>query len=462
MYSDNRLAHMLKNYLFNNADKPHLDPLKSQKLCGSRVIHAPGWQPAVYIISNDEKARTFGIATCHSPWACPKCSPVVMAKWGERIACAIEALKKQGELATMFTFTIPHTKGMTCKETFDTLKDAWRMFSRDGNRATNKDTYTKRNGTISTYHKAQGPYGQMRFALHSKHNVRVYEFTWGEHSWHPHIHALFWFPKQFFYHCVEWETKLLDRWWHCAKHCYLKILNKKHPESKQQNIKMANELYADWRKYPKTGHRSFWISKEADGSPRVMDSSYYLSGWTGDFEITHENSKEARAKGHFSPFQILENAYQSKLNENKTTYEKWMKLFTEYALATKKAIRCQFSQSGLNKIIAEWKQTKDYFNAVKKKFMDKATDKKPYKVVAWLTELQWYTLSDHEKNSPFSITADILDIASKNIPLHKRREIITKILMSYDIDITNNHVNTKQALFVENQIFENKLTNKPA
>lgn len=463
--SDNRLAHTLRQFLHNHNNNPNYDPLKSQKLCGSRVIHHKGgWQPAVYIISNDEEARTFGNAYCNSPWCCPKCTPIVMAKFGERIACAIDALKKQhDQLAAMFTFTIPHTKNMTCKETFDTLKLTWRMFTRDGLRATNKDTYTKKDGTISTYNKAQGAYGKMRHELQSVHNVRVYEFTWGENSWHPHIHALYWFPRKNFYHCVDYEEQLLDRWWHCAKASYLKVLNKKHPDKKAENKKLAEDLYADWRKYPKTGHRSFWISKDADGMPHVQESSYYISGWSGDFEMTNEHSKDARAAGHYSPFQILEEAHKAKLAKNIEAYDKWLKLYTEYALATKKAIRSQFSQSGINQIVQQWKQTETYYEAVKKKFMDKETAKKPWKVIAWLSEQQWLYLSILDKQAEDSIIANILEIAIMKLPAKKRRTLIENLLLCYDIDITSNdYEHNWQIDLVQNQIFENKFADKTA
>lgn len=455
--SDNRLKHMLQNFLTINNNNPKYDVLKSQKMCGSQVMRTIGWKPAVYVISNDEHSKLFGNTHCHSAWCCPHCTPIVMAKYGERIACAIDALSKRyDELATMFTFTIPHTARMSAKDVFEILMATWRMFTRDGNRAFNKDTFTKKDGSTSTYQKRLGPYGTMRNKLQSKHNVRVYEATWGENSWHFHIHMLIWFPRKNFYHCVDYEEELLDRWWHCAQHQALKYFNNKHPEKKEENAKLVKELYADWRKYPKTGHRSFWISKDADGRPSVMKSSYYISGWSGDFEMTHEHTKDARFKGHFSPHQLLIEADKAKHDGNKERYQKFMQLFTDFAIATKKKIRTQFSQSGINKIVQEWKKTETYYQTVKKKFMEEAQGKKPYKIVAWFTEQQWLDLFYFETHSKSSIISTILELAILQKPLDIRRQLITEYLKLFDIDISNNLVTNKQALFVESKIFENK------
>lgn len=456
--SDNRLKNMWQHYLTQHYyDDKSLAKLKGQMLCGSRVVHQLTAQPAVYIVSNGETARTFGNVHCNTPWACPHCTPIVMAKFGERIACAIDALAQwYNQLATMITFTIPHTAGMSCKTSFEILRKTWRMFTHGGNRKTFKGYYTKSDGTISTYNKHNGAYAVWRNELESVHNIRVYETTWGENSWHPHIHALFWFPKKHFYKCVNDEDKLLDQWWHCAKHCTLQYFNKTHPENKAKNKAFVEELYADWRKYPKTGHRSLWISKEADGSPRVMKSSYYISGWTGDFEMTHTNSKNARDKGHYAPHQMLIKAYNAKVKGDKETYDKFMQLYAEYAEATKGAIRNQFSLSGISKIIAKWKASNDYYELQKKRFMEKATDRKPWNVVVWFTEQQWKELSFLDKFEDANLLPTILEVATVKAPLDFRRRVIATYLLKFSIDITYNDPDDEKCRLIAEKIFENK------
>ena len=455
--SDNRLKHLLANHLTNDAINPeHAKILKSQRLCGSQVMKSPGWQPAVYVMTNDEDSKLFGVTHCNSSWACPHCTPIVMARYGERIACAIDALSKwDNQLATMFTFTIPHTSGMSAEDVLQILMQTWRMFTRDGNRKYRRDYYTKKDGTTSTYDKAGSAYGRMRNELQSTHNVRVYEATWGENSWHFHVHMLIWFPKQTFYQCIKYEEDLLDRWWHCAEYQCLKYYNKKYPNKSAENLKMVKELYADWRKYPKTGHRSFWISKDATGMPAVMKSSYYISGWSGDFEMTHEHTKDARFKGHYSPHQLLIEADKAKQAGNKERYKQFMNLYVEYAVATKGKIRCQFSQSGINAIVLKWKQTNTYFETVKKKFTELAQGRKPYKIAVWFTEQQWSELSYLDKHSNTAIIANILEIATLKKSLEKRRQLLIEYVKLFDIDISNNLIN-KQARFVESKIFENR------
>jgi len=456
--SDNRLAHLWRHYISTHYyEDKSFEKLKGQMLCGSQVIKQIGHQAAAYLITNDEEARLFGIAHCNSPWCCPHCTPIVMAKFGEKIACAIDALAKwHNQLATMITFTIPHTAGMSCQTSIQILRKTWRMFTRGGLKKSFKDTFTKRDGSISVYNKRTNAYGKFREELQSVHNIRVYETTWGENSWHPHIHALFWFPKKHFYKCVNYEEELLDLWWHCAEHCTLKYFNQAHPENKEKNLAFAKELFAEWRKYPKTGHRSLWISKEADGSPRVMKSSYYISGWTGDFEMTHNGSKDARTDGHYAPHQLIIEAFNAQLKGNKETYNKFMQLYAEYAIATKGQIRNQFSKSGMNQLILKWKASNDYYQIQKKRLMEKATGKKPWTVVTWFTEQQWKDLSYLDRHESLGIIPTLIDMAKAKLPLPFRQRAIATLLLRYEINITNNDPNDEKCRFIANKIFENK------
>jgi len=460
--SDNRLKHLWQHYINShfyelNSD---YDKLKSQMLCGSKVIHQPGTKPKVYIVTNDDESRLFGVANCNSPWCCPKCAPLVMAKVGEKIACALDALAKwHNQWAVMITFTIPHTEHMSCKTTFNILRNTWRMFTKAGNKATRKDKYVKVNGEVSLYTKNSGAYGKFRTELQSVHNVRVYETTWGKNAWHPHIHALYWFPRDKFYKCVDYEEELLNLWWRCAEFCTLKYFNNLHSdkESIAKHKEMVKNLYANWRKYPKTGHRSVWISKNEDGSPRRQFSSYYISGWTGDFEMTCSSAKDAREQGHYAPHQLLEEAYNAKIKGNKNDYEKYMSLYTEFAIATKKAIRSQFSLSGINQIIRQWKQSTDFYELQKKRFTEQATNKKPWYVVIWLNEKQWSDISFLDRHEDIGIIPNLLDMAKAKLPAHFRRRAIATYLLRFGIDITQNDPNDEDCKFVSSKLFENKI-----
>ena len=221
---DHRLLSFLQRYISITQNDDIKRKLKGIIYCGSQAITLPAEYPAVYVLKNDEtqEARITNIMTCHSAWCCPRCSARVMGEKGARIAAAIDALAKWEKLyPMMITFTLPHTSKMSCNETYTILLNTWHRFMRDGKR-TQKRTYTlktsigetqnksykngKGNGTKSKFDKRSvGKAGETReYIVHSsiwskfrtelniKHFVRSYEFTWGENSWHPHIHALFW------------------------------------------------------------------------------------------------------------------------------------------------------------------------------------------------------------------------------------------------------------------------------
>lgn len=433
--SDNRLHALLKRHM-RTKDKKTRETLKGLMYCGSQVIHVNGATPAVFVVSNNESSRFFGLRNCRSPWSCPKCSAVVMAKKGTDIACAIDALLQwENQIAFMITFTLPHTKNMTCAETFTILEKTWHMFKRAGNRRGKKQTYELRTnkendkrgvgkkGDTVTYNKGNDPFGNFRETLGIKHFVRVYEFTWGENSWHPHIHSIFWVPRDNFDKVLDYEEQLNERWWQCAKHCALKFWNQKNPE--HDNKARVESLYADWKK----GHKSVTFSRDKLGNLRQQKSSNYVSGWSGDFEVAGGHIKKAN-NGHFSPRQILEQAFEE---QDDTKRAQWLDLYVEYALATRGHRRVNFSaRSGIINIIRKWKETQAYIELCKKKSTVEATAQ--WKVVCWFNERQWWSICLVEDTDDINIKAKILQLAR----LPDAKQQITSLLLSFGIDIRDN------------------------
>lgn len=435
--SDSRLLSMWQKHL-NTTEHIYKNNLKRFKLCGKKTLQLPNIMRSAIVISNGEQSRIMGTKTCHSSWACPKCTARVMAQYGTKIACAIDALATNyKQYAVMITFTLPHTKQMSCWESLEILRTTWRQFARKGMTKVHRK-HTCKDGTQKTYDISTNAYNAMRSELGIKHIVRVFEITYGENGWHPHIHALFWVPEKDFNKIVDYEERLLDAWWNAAKNNALKFYG---------DQKTVDELYADYKKHPKTGHKSVFISRNENGTPRKQESSYYVVGWSGDFELANTKVKTARTDNHYSPNQILQMAY-----ENPEEREHWLKIYDEYAEATTGQKRVQFSLSGINDIIKEWQHSNQYINTLKKKFTDRETG--AWRVVIWFTEEQWSNITAVEDHC---LIAEILTLAR----LDNGKQLITDMLIKFGINVSGNkrHPNQDE---LESRNFENRILDMTA
>ena len=456
--SDNRLRVYLQNVV---AKSMFRTSLKNLRLCGSRVM-LTGSIPAVFLLSSGDSAKFWGTASCHSPWSCPHCTPRVMAQKGNDIACAIDAMAKwYKQYACMITFTLPHTKFMSCEDTLKILKLTWRHFVRAGNKGKKISNYTLKlsvgeenhrggkatgmKGDVHTYAKSAGAYGELRENLEIKHSIRVYEFTWGENGWHPHIHALFWIPKNKFDSVVDYENRLVDFWWHCAKYQAKKYYEKKGDTNAAACV---DEFYTDWKKITVDGHKSVYISKDKNNKPVKQQSSHYISGWSGNHELTGLSIKTAH-EGHLTPFEILEKSYAAYLVDDTAEAKKWADLFLEYARTTLGSRRAEYSKSGLTDIIKKYKQTEEYTTVLKKKFTDKAKD---WHVVCWFSKQQWSEIFLMNQYEDGKLIKNILESAIKE----NAREELSLLLEEYDIKlIEHEHPLERQII---NSLFDSKLT----
>lgn len=433
--SDRRLLSFYQKQLTNNtALGPQVRALKGQQLCGSKALltSARLSAPAVFLLSNGEHGRIFGHTTCRSAWACPSCTAKVMAEKGKQIGALIDALATWHNLVpVMITFTLPHTEKMTCKETFQILKDTWRKFSHDsyktirdytikkGGALSSRVDPTRKAGQVVQYAHYQSAYARFRQELNIKYTVRVYETTWGDYGWHPHIHALFWIKKSDLQKVANYEQKMLDQWWRKAQIAAEQFWHKKNPDA---DLTWLNSLYSDFMKNPNGTHRSLYISKNADGTIRQISSSMYISGWGGDKELTNTHRKEAR-NGHYTPHQIIQNAYDAPTPEER---DKWLKLYVEYALATRKSRRVCYSP-GCNAIANRWKQSEGYKTYLKKKAM--ATQKPFWEIVCWFSPEQWSSITQMNLHIKEDIISELLTLAPK--PNAKKH--IIEFLLQYDI-----------------------------
>ena len=466
--SDNRMHFMLASYI--KSANGLTAKLKGIKLCGSKAMNI-ATSHVVDVLANEKDAHFFGTMTCHSAWACPRCTSRVMAEKSVRIACLIDALAKQGLRAFMLTFTLPHTDSMTCEQAFDVLQATWRMFSKDGNRAKNSQN------------KSLTAYGQFRNKFAIKHVVRVYEFTWGDaNGWHPHIHALLWTPEKDLNALLEWENILTDRWIDCAKHCHLKLLRGEYCRGKFVRVKsrtatrielverakespsdstlgsgrgfsqigqqtrmddfdrdsrdssridFISQLYADYKRRPVTGHRAVYFSRDKKGNVRRESSSRYISGWGSNTELTREQFKTNHAmEGRYSPFEMLELAAKA---ESKAVKEHWLKLFCDYAVATRGHRRVCFSPN-CGKIIEEFMKSNDYIF----KYLKKNTGATEYQKVFWFSGQQWLDIMTCENDFTTDIRTHILELATKK----DCWRLIVAYMEAFGIDVSKNYINS--------------------
>lgn len=481
--SDSRLSGFLKRQI--SLLQPCNPKLKNLKLCGSQIIKQQGVIPAVYLLSDGkEKSRFFGHTSCHSAWSCPKCMPIVMAKKGTDIACAIDALAAQKKYAFMITFTLPHNKYMSCQDAMSILQLTWRHFIREtkrhkknkyvlksdvqkqnisfgkkyiGGYCGSKNEFDQRavgkKGETKVYNAGNNVWGGFREDFGLKHTVRVYEFTWSnKNGWHPHIHALYWTDKKNFEKILEREDELVDFWWHCAKLEALKYWNKRFPDKKEENKIAVEEYYTDWRKHSLDGHKSVYISRDKKNPNKaaIKESSFYIAGWSGDAELTSSNYKQA-SEGHLTPYQMLEKAYN-----DARLVDTYIPLYLEYCNTVYGRRRVEFSKTGLLQIIRDWKKTQTFKEKVKKKFTEKLGTRK-FKVVYWFNEQQWKQICYLELETDEEPIAELLQRARAP----NARDEIEKYLWALDIPLSplcgevanfmNNIIK-----HIEEKVFENR------
>lgn len=447
--SDYRKHAMVKEYLTKHPDDK--EKLKNIYFCHTRIIRATGITPSVMILHCEETQDNllYGLATCHSAWSCPICTAKTLAQRGNDIACAIDAMATwYQQKAIMITFTIPHYKYMTCKQTYDQLLKTWRRFSRGGLRAYNA-TAIKKDNTKKT--KGENPYGKFRHELSSTHFVKAFEFTWGDNGWHPHIHMLFWVPTKNWDKILSHEKSLIDSWWHCAKSEFLKTLNKKYPDKKERNKKHTEKIYSDSKK---KAHKPLYISVDKDGKPTVQKSSFYVAGfttfdqkeWAANQELTAGTRIKTAKDGHLTPFQMLTKAEKA---DNQAEKDKWLKLYIDYATTTAGHRRFDFSHTKsknltiptLKEIIRKWKETNQYMESFKKKLLDRG--KRTLRIIGWFNEQNWLQICLISHSTNPQIMTEILSRAPNT-------KAIQDYLNQYDI-----HLETKD--HPEKDFFEKRI-----
>jgi hypothetical protein len=107
-----------------------------------------------------------GLATCGSVWACPVCAAKIAHGRAEDLGQVLTWARSAGHTVCMVTLTLRHHVGHRLHDSWNALGKAW------GNVTSGR-----------RWEKTVTSYGVLGFA-------RAVEVTYGEHGWHPHVHAV--------------------------------------------------------------------------------------------------------------------------------------------------------------------------------------------------------------------------------------------------------------------------------
>lgn len=394
--------------------------LNSQVWCAVRTIKAPMHTPSVIVLANDRQAKFWGVQTCKSPWSCPVCSARRMAKEATRVACAIDALKKRHLAGFMITFSVPHYHDFTCRQVYDILRETWRQFA-----------HQAKSKAASVQHDV---FAQFNNEFNCKYRIRVGEFTWGHYGWHPHYHCLFFVDEPRLQDVLDWQDRLSDRWIKLAKKATVKILTR---DKYCDNVPKFVDTFYRKTQHARIGKTDAYISRDKNGKVLRANSSHYICGWGADKELTGNVRKEASHEGHYTPYQLLNKAYElDNPSLDDPEADKYFKLYVDFAVATFRSYRVRMSPE-LKKIVNAWQLTNEYIQTYKKKLAEQNKNIGRWKIVCWFKEQQWHDICR------LHLDPEIIILAKQT----NGKEKIEQFLLEHQIDITQNGLHPDQEFF---------------
>ena len=381
----------LTEYLHNLIDKQSPSvrlQLKTLRDCGKRVIKPTIGESGVFLLKREGQAKFFGHTSCKNSWACPHCVAKRMAKYTDELGAVIEEMKKRGYFGIMVTFTIPHLRYMSCKETTDILHmtyNRFRLDSRSQNAKKQKHIY---DGAVIT-----------RFFedCQIEHQVVVGEYTYGKNGWHPHFHCIYWCKRKSADKVLSWLPAINAKWLEYAKKYTLKYWKENNLHCQLEGVM---ETTLD-NLYSKCEQNAGVMFGQKDGKIREAQSSDYVMGWGANHELAGLQYKEAK-DGHLTPHHILEKA---SLGD-----EKMAALYIEFCMnVTRKPVhaRVKWSKTELIKEVRKICQQQAAARALLKKNIDKGE----WKCILWFSREQWSLIWKLNKEMP--LISNILFLASQ-------------------------------------------------
>lgn len=377
--------------LVNESDIPVSDKIRLRNLtsCGSRLVMPSQGEMGSFLLASKGKAKFFGITHCNNSFACPVCTARKMSGYAEKFAALIDFMTKKGYFGFMMTFTVPHLRFMSLRETMDILYESFSYYRR-----MSKLVKKNKNGTSRTSGSASGKFYK---AVELKHYVNVCEFTFGKNGWHPHFHGIYFVPIKYKDDILKYARELNDFWLHTTKRITAKSWEKyKHFENAEVLQHTLDNLYLKCEK--DTG---CWISQK-DGKILQATSSNYIAGWGANRELSglmHKNAND----GHYTPHQILELAYKG--------YDGFAALYLEFCLQLVKGPvhpRVIWSRTEIRQYVKASMQISKCRTLVKKK------DCEEWKILLWFSKEEWCCLKEFSRIRKCPIFSNLLYLAAEH------------------------------------------------
>lgn len=403
-YQDYSLHFKLRQMIYSSK---YNYPLRTLANCGCTTDISNG----VHVLSNGEQVKILGTRFCNNSWGCPACTARKMAKFSSRVSCAIDALAQQKKVAVMVTYTVFHTKKHSLDQVLELLTRCWNSM--------NKNAYWKRKKKDGTYYTKGGTYSNFLSEFSIKHTIRATEITYGEHGWHPHLHVLYFIDKEKLTAFKDWEDELTKEW----RKLEDKFASQIFTEKSFQVRKMLSE-----RHDKKSTHHGVYISKDDNNETLQIKSGDYICGWGGNNELTGGNNNLKIAnEGHFTLMQMM---YKAVTENDQDLFEQYCKAMM--TLLKRRTHKIDFSRTGLNAIIEQYKNTEGYKEFLKKKRTNELARRniKPYSVICWFTKQQWLNISISEKYGGHRIIPMIAKLATKK----NAYELICKLMKYHNLD----------------------------
>lgn len=230
-----------------------------------------------------------GVERCSSIWACPHCAAVIRAGRAAEIEHAVKEHQKTAGEVLFFTGTVRHHRGDELATTLDAVLVGWKKMLQSRGWARLK----KMHG-LSGY-------------------VRAIEVTHGQHSWHPHVHALLFLDESVPAECWDELRALLFELW--------------SDSVVRAGAKRPTEKGLDLRRLDGDGRvLSAYLSKVQD------EKKGRTSTWGVGAEVSRSDVKRGRS-GSISPFELLDDDLDDDLDGY--SGDERGRLWREYYIATK-------------------------------------------------------------------------------------------------------------------------------